>query len=379
MSVGSNAEAFIRLHRTATKWPIRLTNGNMRRGSTLLLIVVVHGLIISALLTHPIAVRSVVTLQPILVTMIDKPPRPPVDWKLPTLKLNPSKTILLPKSTPHVAIYAEPSPRLRGLDSEQPASNANGIGSKASGAGANVEGRGQNISVLHQVQPIYPPASVWAREQGYVLAQVLVDEQGHAAKVEVVRSSGYDRLDQSAVVAIRQWTFTPTKGSVGPDAWTAVGWEFELSPPNLSSVPVFVLPFDAAMARRLHLAATAMIGTDIPTPPGAGALDQLIEKLQTYELSVEVPPGPIPPIRLLATWGAVSSIHFMGNWSHGLEIEFDRGIDPHNKEEIHWEHYEVTQPGGVSEWLIAVSQDGAIRHAQAMICAPAQNAASGCL
>ena len=39
---------------------------------------------------------------------------------------------------------------------------------------------------------------------------------------------------------------------------------------------------------------------------------------------------------------------------------------------------EVKPPGGESEWLVAVSTDGAIRTAQAMICPPARDAVIGC-
>ena len=66
----------------------------------------------------------------------------------------------------------------------------------------------------------------------------------------------------------------------------------------------------------------------------------------------------------------------MGNRSHGLDIAFEHGMD--NKKELHWEHYEVKQLLGVSEWLIAVSQDGAIMDAQAMICAPDPDSVSRC-
>jgi hypothetical protein len=140
------------------------------------------------------------------------------------------------------------------------------------------------------------------------------------------------------------------------------------------------MPFDPAMARRIQLAATPEIGTDVPTPPSAGALDQLIKKIQSFELSVNSPRGPRPPIRELASWGAVTSIHFMGNPNQGLDIEFEEHIPlyPRNMANIHWEQYEVNQLGGVSEWLIAVSPDGAIKDAQAMICAPAQDSAIGC-
>jgi periplasmic protein TonB len=356
----------------------------LTRGSTLAVIVLVHGLIISALLTRTITVRSVATPQPMFVTIIDKLSRPPTDRTLPTLKLNLLRPILLPHHVPE-PIYEEPPPPLQVLDSEQTAStassvgsSANGIGSKVSGAGPDTAGGGQDISVVHRVKPIYPPASMRAREQGYVVVQVLVDEKGQARTVEVVRSSGYPRLDESAVDAIRKWTFTPAEGSAGPEARIAITWEFELSPPNLAAVPVAVMPFDTELARQIHVASTAGIETDVVPSPSARALDALIKKLLAFESGVKEPPGPIPPIRLLAKWGAVSSIRFVGNRDGGFDLESNQWIDPHNKEEIHWEHYEVKQPGGTSEWLVAVSRDGAIRNAQAMICAPAQDSANSC-
>jgi hypothetical protein len=186
----------------------------MARACTLVAIVVFHGLIISALVTHMITVRSANLPPSILVTTIDKPRRPPVDLRLPTLNFNRSMPVLLSESMSHVAvpIYAEPPPILQALDSVRTASNASGLASNAigtaskeSGSGAKTEGGGLNsIPVIHSVQPTYPPSSVSAREQGYVVVQVLVDERGHARKVEVVRSSGFWRLDQSTVTSIRQ-------------------------------------------------------------------------------------------------------------------------------------------------------------------------------
>lgn len=357
--------------------------GYMARGSALVAIVLVHGLIISALLTRAITVRSVVTPQPMFVTIIDKPPRPPTPWPLPTLKLNLSRAILLPHHVPAPIYEAPPPPPIQVLDSEQTAStassvgsSANGIGSKASGAGPDVAGGGQDISVVHRVKPIYPPASMRAREQGYVVVQVLVDEKGQARTVEVVRSSGYPRLDESAVDAIRKWTFTPAEGSAGPEARISITWEFELSPPNLAAVAV--MPFDTELARQIHVASTAGIETVVVPSRSARALDALIKKLLAFESGVKEPPGPIPPIRLLAKWGAVSSIRFVGNRDGGFDLESNQWIDPPNMEQIHWEHYEVKQPGGMSEWLVAVSRDGSIRNAQAMICPPARDVVIGC-
>lgn len=360
--------------------------GYMARGSTLVAIVLVHGLIISALLTRTITVRSVAAPQPMFVTIFDKPSRPPTARTLSTLKLNLLRPVLLPLHVPEPIYEEPPPPRLQILDSEQTASaapsagsGANGIGSQASGAGPDAAGGGQDIAVVHRVKPIYPSASMRAREQGYVVVEVVVDAKGQARRVEVVRSSGYPRLDESAVHAIRQWTFTPAEGSSGPEARIAITWEFELSPPNLAAVPVAVMPFDTELARQIHVASTAGIKTEVVSSSSAArALDALIKKLLVFESGVKEPAGPIPPIRLLAKWGAVSSIRFLGSRDGGFDLESNQWIDLHNKVDIHWEHYEVQQPGGMSEWLVAVSRDGAIRNAQAMICPPARDVVIGC-
>jgi hypothetical protein len=87
------------------------------RASTLAAIVIVHGLIIFVLVTHMTTVPSRNLHESILVTMIDKPRRLPVDLRLPTLKLNPTMPVLLPAVVPHVAVpvYAEPSSTLHVL------------------------------------------------------------------------------------------------------------------------------------------------------------------------------------------------------------------------------------------------------------------------
>ena len=46
-------------------------------------------------------------------------------------------------------------------------------------------------------------------EQGVVRLKVLVDEQGRPKDIEVARSSGYPRLDQQAVQAMKKARFQP--------------------------------------------------------------------------------------------------------------------------------------------------------------------------
>jgi len=66
------------------------------------------------------------------------------------------------------------------------------------------------IRYAQQVEPEYPSASKRLREEGSVVVQVLIDERGMPNDVHVVKSSGFSRLDASAVSAVKRFRFHPT-------------------------------------------------------------------------------------------------------------------------------------------------------------------------
>ena len=67
-------------------------------------------------------------------------------------------------------------------------------------------------------------------EEGVTLVRVLVKADGRAGEVELKRSSGYDRLDQAALRAVRKWRFVPaTKHGEPVDAWLDQPVTFKLN------------------------------------------------------------------------------------------------------------------------------------------------------
>ena len=58
------------------------------------------------------------------------------------------------------------------------------------------------------VAPIYPPVALAARQEGVVILEAVIAENGSVRDVRVLRS--VPLLDQAAVDAVRQWRFTPT-------------------------------------------------------------------------------------------------------------------------------------------------------------------------
>lgn len=85
------------------------------------------------------------------------------------------------------------------------------------------------LQVSNRVAPTYPPASLRGGEEGTVTFRVLVDERGHPLQVNVMKSSGFPRLDDAATQAVRRWVFVPpTRNGQAVKSWSRVSVRFEL-------------------------------------------------------------------------------------------------------------------------------------------------------
>lgn len=64
---------------------------------------------------------------------------------------------------------------------------------------------------LKNPSPHYPAEAVSRGEEGLVLLSVTVDRSGRPRSVELKQSSGFTRLDKSALKAVKGWRFNPGK------------------------------------------------------------------------------------------------------------------------------------------------------------------------
>ena len=88
----------------------------------------------------------------------------------------------------------------------------------------------KELKTSSRVEPIYPPTLRRMSEEGTVQVRVLVDERGRPKEVNVGKSSGFPRLDQAAVEAVRKWRFVAATNGSGPIAsWTQVAVTFRLT------------------------------------------------------------------------------------------------------------------------------------------------------
>jgi protein TonB len=79
--------------------------------------------------------------------------------------------------------------------------------------------------------PEYPPASRRAGEAGTVQLRCFVQESGKCTEVTVVKSSGFEKLDEAAVKEVqRNWKFVPGKEDGKPVAmWHTFAVTFRLT------------------------------------------------------------------------------------------------------------------------------------------------------
>ncbi|MBL8265914.1 energy transducer TonB [Steroidobacter sp.] len=88
----------------------------------------------------------------------------------------------------------------------------------------------QDLKTSNRVEPTYPSSSRRAGEEGTVRLKVLVDANGRPRDVAVASSSGFARLDQAAMDAVRKWRFVAaTDGTNAISAWTQVAITFRLT------------------------------------------------------------------------------------------------------------------------------------------------------
>jgi protein TonB len=148
--------------------------------------------------------------QPRLVVVDLSPPPPPPPAKAPppqpvALKA-PVPLLRLPDPTPQPLPAVQPVPvaipvTLPAPPPAVPARAAPPSSVKADDLGTRM---------ISAVPPRYPTESRRSHEQGTVVLGLTLDLNGRVADISIVHSSGYRRLDEAALRAVRKWRWAPT-------------------------------------------------------------------------------------------------------------------------------------------------------------------------
>lgn len=156
--------------------------------------------------------------------VIPPPPPPPPPPSKPVAKTTSTpqpKSPLPPPPQPVAVAQAEPTPNaVTGTTQVQPppppiaapvASAPVPVAPPAPPAPPKVDLPSSNADYLNNRPPPYPPLSKRLGEQGKVILRVFIDVDGTAKQAEIRTSSGYDRLDQTALQTVLSWKYVPGK------------------------------------------------------------------------------------------------------------------------------------------------------------------------
>lgn len=87
-----------------------------------------------------------------------------------------------------------------------------------------------DVAYLNNPGPAYPNMSRRLREIGTVQLRVRVDVTGQPLEIQMAKSSGYARLDESALAAVKKWKFQPAmRSGSAVEAWVLIPVEFSLT------------------------------------------------------------------------------------------------------------------------------------------------------
>lgn len=180
------------------------------RATVVSFIVGAHALIAGAVLSIK-SVEIVREVQPILVQLIEAPKPRPLDSPrpLPLPLVRPPEIHIAPPPIENLfAVRVEekvptappaPAPVVAAVIPAPPA------------PAPSLEPPRADMAYLNNPPPSYPAAAKRAGEQGRVLLRVRVDARGEVEHVVVQTTSGFPRLDEAALAAVRRWRFVPAR------------------------------------------------------------------------------------------------------------------------------------------------------------------------
>ncbi|MCX7275896.1 MAG: energy transducer TonB [Burkholderiales bacterium] len=165
------------------------------------------------------------------------PPVPPTPVKQPVVK---TKAPVLPPAPQPLAI-ADPTPAPNaptGVTTPQPPAPpiaapvavAPPAPPPAPPAPSKVELPSSDANYLNNPKPRYPAISKRLGEQGTTIYTVMIGADGLPTSATLLKSSGYDRLDQAAYTAVMSWRYVPGKRNGVPTAMAynaPVNWVLE--------------------------------------------------------------------------------------------------------------------------------------------------------
>lgn len=231
----------------ATSRPVKPSHAGL---AALVLVIAAHVGAVGVMLYAPSVPESVIQLPTVQGILIPAPPAetvqlpsvkevpPPIEPRPPEpVKPKPKKVKPTPEPKPKPVV--QPAPSEHAITQEETAveesappvapQTAIPAAEDNNTLGAPVTPPHDDAHQLNNPRPAYPSLSRRMREQGVVVLEVLILASGNVGEVHIKETSGFKRLDETAVKAVRQWRYTPAKrGQEAIDYWYLQPIEFSL-------------------------------------------------------------------------------------------------------------------------------------------------------
>ena len=159
-----------------------------------------------ATVAETVAAEAVGERPPPLPPRRPTPPAPPV-------------TAAAPTETPAPVQLSTRQPALSAAARSASQNGVRGEGEAGEAAAASAPGgpsQGAELRPGGNPAPRYPQEARRRGQQGEVVLRVTITPVGEARRVRVLRSSGYDRLDEAAREAVTRWRFEPARRAGRP-------------------------------------------------------------------------------------------------------------------------------------------------------------------
>lgn len=192
-----------------------------------------HGLAVAGLVNASRLRDAVVDAKPIFLAVLDTPAptAPPRPLPLPpTAQVPPPPQLTLPPIVPDqaptpIVVQAPPPPALpapiASVEAPPTPTPASSIAPKTIPAAA--------VQYLVAPAPVYSRISARMRESGKAVVRVFIDDAGLPRNVQLALSTGFARLDDAALAAIRNCRFKPyLEDGHAVAGWATIPIEFEL-------------------------------------------------------------------------------------------------------------------------------------------------------
>ncbi len=195
-----------------------------------------HAAAVAMLLSYAPAREALANAVPLMVSLVtlpeskqETPPKPLPMKRLPQPRVTPPQHLLTTSQAP-AAVSVPPQPVDAAPAPIAAAPTPPALPAPAAAPlPAPVTPPGFNADYLNNPAPEYPAISRRLGEQGRVVFRVYVEPDGLPSDVRLQTSSGFDRLDNVALAAIKRWKFVPARrGDAAVGGWVLVPLSFSL-------------------------------------------------------------------------------------------------------------------------------------------------------